>query len=134
ASSWPFAIPPSLSVWGSCPAPPETAEGIMDGLRGREKRKIQPLGGPHEGVTTPWGYTPGGCRPVSAAGEGRHHVAREPAELLLELRGRQPFGPVDHELIEAGIASLDLVDRLHHVRRPADEPRPLLDAVAQRGD
>ena len=43
----------------------------MAGLRGREKRKIQSLGGLHEGKTTPWGYTPWGSpspqrRPVKA--------------------------------------------------------------------
>ena len=36
----------------------------MDGLRGREKRKIQSLGGPYEGKTTRWGYTPRGLLPV----------------------------------------------------------------------
>src|SRR4029453_5338914 len=55
-----------VDCWGSCPAPPETAEGIMDGLRGREKRKIQSLGGLHEGKTTRWGYTPRGLLPPQA--------------------------------------------------------------------
>ena len=69
----------------------------MDKLRGREKGKIQSLGGLHEGETTRWGYTPGGSpRPLAPSGEGGHHVPREPAELLLELGGRDALGPVDH--------------------------------------
>src|SRR5207302_925327 len=45
----------------------------------------------------------------------RHHFAREPAQLLLELARRQAFGPVDHEVLEAGILRLDRLDAVDHV-------------------
>src|SRR4026209_1291404 len=105
----------------------------MDGLRGREKRKIQSLGESLRGKDYPMGVYPRGLPPRSAPpGEGRHPLAGEPPQLLLELGWRQPFGPVDHALIEAGIAGLDLADRLDHLGRTAHEPRLLLDAIAQR--
>src|SRR5712692_26585 len=65
--------------------------------------------------------------------ERRHHVLGEPAELLLEFLGRNPFGPVDHEVLETGIFRRDRLDAVNHLRRWAAEPRPLRNAVLQRG-
>src|SRR5262245_24000208 len=64
--------------------------------------------------------------------ERGHHVLGEPAELVLELRGREAFGPVDHEGLEARILVGDRPDAVDHVARRAAEPRLLRDAVAQR--
>src|SRR5690348_3345308 len=104
----------------------------MAGLRGRGKRKIQSLGGLHEGKTTRWGYTPPGVPGSSVAPrEGGHHVAREPAQLLLELCRREALGPVDHALVQTRIPALDLANGLDHLGGPSHEPRLLLHALAQ---
>src|SRR5262249_41129080 len=67
----------------------------------------------------------------SASLERGHDVAREPAKLLLELLGRQSFGPVDHEVLEPGILRRDRLDAVDDVRGRAAEPGLLLDAVAE---
>src|SRR5260370_30240874 len=43
--------------------------------------------------------------PRSTPVEFRHYIAGEPAQLLDELGGRQPFGPVDHEIFPAPVFS-----------------------------
>src|SRR6185312_3238392 len=63
----------------------------------------------------------------------RHHVLGEPAELLLELLGRDAFGPVDHEMLEAGIFGGDGFDAVDDLLGRAAEPRLLLDAVLEAG-
>src|SRR4029453_16863695 len=86
------------------------------------------------------GPTPAARRPgwdsrtrASAAKRG-HDVPREPAQLLLELFGREPLGPVDHEVFETRILGLDRLDALDDVLRRATEPRLLLDTVGQGRD
>src|SRR5579863_1909552 len=69
-----------------------------------------------------------------AAVERRHHVAGEPAQLLGEFGRGQAFGPMDHEILEAGIARLDRLDPVDHVLRPAAEPRLLLYPLTQGRD
>src|SRR5216684_6333713 len=54
---------------------------------------------------------PGG----TASGQRGHDLAREPAQLLHELLGREPLGPVDHEVLEPGILGLDGADALDDV-------------------
>src|SRR5438105_15303004 len=61
--------------------------------------------------------------------ERRHHVPREPPQLLLELLGRQTLGPVDHEVLEPRVLRLDRLDPLDDVRWRAAEPRLLLDPL-----
>jgi len=69
-----------------------------------------------------------GCAKVSAPGrggkgtrasaaEGRHRVPGEPAQLLLELLGREALGPVDHEVFQARTLGLDRHDALDHMLR-----------------
>src|SRR5687767_10446397 len=70
---------------------------------------------------------------ASAAPERRHHVAREPAELLHEFLRREAFRPVDHEIFEPRVLRLDRPDALDDVRRWSAEPRLLLDALGERG-
>src|SRR3989442_7970936 len=105
------------------------------GTRG-EKGKIPSLGGPRTSGKYPGGVSGGlGAAPrrsASARLKRRHHLAREPAELLLELLGREALRPVDHEVLESGILRLDGLDPLDDVRRRAAEPGLLLDAVGER--
>src|SRR5438309_8718823 len=93
--------------------------------------------------TIPWGFCPRGeipCWGISPWGDGGrstrlergHHVAREPAELLLELLRREALGPMDHEVLEPGILGRDRLDPVDHVRRRPAEPRLLKDAVGER--
>src|SRR5262252_3741991 len=70
--------------------------------------------------------------PRSAGLERGHDVAREPAELLLELLRGQTFGPVDHEVFEPWVFRRDRLDAVDHVRRRAAEPRLLLDPIGER--
>src|SRR5262245_36891183 len=63
--------------------------------------------------------------------EGGHHVAGEPAQLLGELARREALGPVDHEVLEAGILGLDRLDPGDDVLGWTAEPGLLLDAVGQ---
>src|SRR4026208_1986884 len=63
--------------------------------------------------------------------ERRHHVFREPAKLLSELARREAFGPVHHEVLEAGILRLDRLDAGDDVRGRLAEPRLLRDAVGE---
>src|SRR6266446_2100262 len=53
---------------------------------------------------------PGGV--PASADEGGHDLAGEPAELLHELLGREPLGPVDHEVLQPRILGLDRADAL----------------------
>src|SRR5215831_8505648 len=80
--------------------------------------------------------SPDGCRPgwsrVPLTAERGHHVTREPPELLLELLGPEPLGPVDHEVLEPRILRLDRADAVDDVRGRAAEPRLLLDALGER--
>src|SRR3989442_6215454 len=105
------------------------------GTRG-QKGKIPSFGGPRRsgkylgGVSG--GLGAGARRSASARLKRRHHLAREPAELLLELLGREALRPVDHEVLESGILRLDGLDPLDDVRRRAAEPGLLLDAVGER--
>src|SRR5262245_12062330 len=64
--------------------------------------------------------------------ERRHHVLGEPAQLLLEFLGRKPFGPMDHEVLEAGIFRRDRLDAVDHLVGPAAEPGLLRNAVFER--
>src|SRR5215471_12407274 len=74
------------------------------------------------------------CRPSSLIPiKGGHHVAGEPAQLFLEFLGRQAFGPVDHEVLEARIFRLDRFDAVDDLRRRPAEPCLLLHAVGERG-
>src|SRR5712672_561687 len=66
-----------------------------------------------------------------AAVEGWHDLAGKPLQLLDELARRQPFGPVDHEILEAGIFRLDRFDAVDDLCRRAAEPRLLLHPLAQ---
>src|SRR5215475_13480256 len=115
------------------PAPPDPAEGIIARPRGSAREKYNPWGVSHEGKTTGRGYTPQGLR-LPAPGERRHHVAREPGELLLELLRPHPLGPVDHHLVEARVLRLEVLDLLDDLPRRATQPRLLLDAVADAGN
>src|SRR4051812_40593715 len=70
---------------------------------------------PAIGVPSPGEKYPGRvCR--SAARERGHDVAREPAQLLVELLRAEPFRPMDHEIFEAGILRLDRLDAFDDVR------------------
>src|SRR5438445_5627452 len=100
--------------------------------RGHGKRKYHPLGVLPEGEIPCWGISPWGDGGRSARLERGHHVAREPAELLLELLRREALGPMDHEVLEPGILGRDRLDPVDHVRRRPTEPRLLLDAVGER--
>ena len=64
--------------------------------------------------------------------ERRHHVAGEPAELLLEFARRQALGPVDHVVLQAGILRLDRLDAVDHLAGRAAEPRLLLSLATLR--
>src|SRR2546422_9182978 len=103
---------------------------------GRKRKNTIPWGSSDVGEIPGWGI--GGVsglvprRSASARLERRHHLAREPAELLLELLGREALRPVDHEVLESGILRLDGLDPLDDVRRRAAEPGLLLDAVGER--
>src|SRR5712664_4250334 len=66
--------------------------------------------------------------------ERGHHVAGEPAELLLELVGRQALGPVDHEILEPRVFRLDRLDAVDDLRRRPTEPGFLFYAVGKRGN
>src|SRR5438309_8154185 len=89
--------------------------------RGPEKRKYHPLGVCPEGKIPWWGMGTDGSR-SSARLERGHHVAREPAELLLELLRREALGPMDHEVLEPGVPCRDRFDPVDDVRRRAAEP------------
>src|SRR6266404_764577 len=80
-----------------------------------------------EGEYTPYPYN---CRARSASKRG-HDLTRKPAQLLLELLGRETLGPVDHEVLEPRILRLDRLDALDHVRGRAAEPRLLRDTVGE---
>src|SRR6266581_7400578 len=88
------------------------------------KEKTPFLGALRRGKGYRWG--------VSARGDRRHDVTREPAELLLELLGRETLRPVDHEVLEPRVLRRDRLDAVDHVRRRAAEPRLLLDTVGER--
>src|SRR5215472_18939221 len=58
----------------------------------------------------------GGWRRLASI-ECRHYVAGKPAQLLLEVVGRQTLGPMDHEVLEARRFRLDRLDAVDHLRR-----------------
>src|SRR6186997_1627981 len=66
--------------------------------------------------------------------ERRHHVLGEPAKLLLEFLRADALGPMDHEVLEAGILRLDRLDALDHVLGRSAEPGLLRDTLGERGD
>src|SRR5262245_42145338 len=70
--------------------------------------------------------------PSPAVRECRHHVLREPSELVRELTHVQALGPMDHEVLEARVLGLDRLDALDDMGRRPAEPGLLLDAVGQR--
>src|SRR5439155_1199787 len=99
---------------------------------GSQRKNTIAWGSAGVGKIPRWGI--GGRRPravCSARLKRRHHVTREPAELLLELLGGDALGPVDHELIEARVLGLDGFDRLDYLRGRAQQPRLLLDDVLE---
>src|SRR5262249_58683779 len=61
-----------------------------------------------------------------------HHVAGEPAQLLLELLGPQALGPMDHEILEAGVFRLDRFDAVDDMRGRAAEPSLLFYTVREQ--
>src|SRR5690348_10291528 len=65
--------------------------------------------------------------------EVRHDVAGEPGQLLLEFGEGRALCPVQHDVVEAGIGGLPLAQMLHDLRRRAEQPGLLVDAVAQGG-
>src|ERR1700728_3371812 len=77
-------------------------------------------------ATTPRMKNSASCLP-----ERRHHLSREPAELLDELVRRQPLGPMDHEVFEPGILRFDRLDPVDHLGRRAAEPGLLLDPLGE---
>src|SRR5206468_5012714 len=58
----------------------------------------------------------------------------KPAQLILEFRGRQPFGPMNQEVLEPRILGFDRPDAVDDLARGAAEPGFLLHAIADRGD
>src|SRR3989454_10727540 len=123
--------------------PPHVVMGLVSGVaRGYCYQRYD---GRKRKNTIPWASPPRGRYPVRVLGrrspaaqpsarlERRHHVAGEPAELLLELLDGEALGPMDHEVLEPGILRGDGLDALDHVRRRAAEPRLLLNAVGERG-
>src|SRR5437763_10431246 len=67
----------------------------------------------------------------SAAVEGGHDLAGEPLQLFDELARRQAFGPMDHEILDAGVLRLDRFDALDHLSGRAAEPGLLLHPLTQ---
>src|SRR5215813_10434086 len=65
--------------------------------------------------------------------EGRHHLAREPGQLLQHHRARRAQRPGDHHVLQAGIARLQLLEVRDDVARRSAEPRAVAHAVLQRG-
>src|SRR5689334_4467697 len=63
--------------------------------------------------------------------ERRHHILGEPAQLLDELLGPEPLGPVDHEVLQPGILRGDRLDAVDHLGGRAAEPGLLRDAVGE---
>src|SRR5882724_6419243 len=68
----------------------------------------------------------------SASVECRHYIPGEPAQLLLEFIGRQPLGPVDHEVLQPRVLRLDRPDPIDDLSWRSAEPSLLPHAVAQR--
>src|SRR5712664_3831961 len=121
----PFAmsLPPCVVV--EPPASPSSARGITTTRTRGRKQKTLPVGGhPPRGEIPPTRIRP-------SARERGHHLAREPAELFLELLGRQALGPMDHEVLEPRIFRLDRLDAFDDVRGRAAEPRLLRDALGE---
>ena len=63
--------------------------------------------------------------------ERGHHVADEPAELLLKLRGGKAFRPMDAKIFQVGyFASMDLLPSI--TGWAIRETRPFFHAIAKR--
>src|SRR5712664_3990548 len=123
----PFAmsLPPCVVV--EPPASPSSARGITTTrTRGRKQKTLQVGGHLPRGEIPPTRIRP-------STRERGHHLAREPAQLFLELLGRQALGPMDHEVLEPRIFRLDRLDAFDDVRGRAAEPRLLRDAVGEIG-
>src|SRR6267378_3321977 len=119
--------PPSRAWWLS-PRRPSSDWGITTICTRETKQKTPRVGAIRRGRNTPYPY---GLHTADSALERGHHLAREPAQLLLELLGRQALGPMDHEVLEPRILRLDRLDAFDDVRGRAAEPRLLRDAVGQ---
>src|SRR6266849_308747 len=128
-----LSILPRVGV-RSPPGASHRAEGIIARLRGSAREKYTPWVPPHDGALPGGGIPPGGVQALGAPCEGRHHIAREPRQLLLELLGRHALGPVDHHVLEARIAALEVADLLDDVPGRAAEPGALRHAVADGGN
>src|SRR5215468_977959 len=103
---------------------------LSPGYEGAQGKNTTPGGPLTRGRYRVGVYPPGVCRPLRPPDEGRHHVSREPGELLLEFLGPHAFGPVNHHVLEAGVARFEVLDLIDdETRRPA-QPRTLRDAIA----
>src|SRR5713101_8210291 len=128
-----LSILPRVGV-GSPPGASHRAEGIIARLRGSAREKYNPWGPPHDVALPGGGIPPGGVLALTPPREGLHHIAREPRQLLLELLGRHALGPVDHHVLEARIAALEVADLLDDVPGRPTEPGALCHAVADSGN
>src|SRR6267143_1213971 len=104
--------PPSRAWWLS-PRRPSSDWGITTICTRETKQKTPRVGAIRRGRNTPYPY---GLHTADSALERGHHLAREPAQLLLELLGRQALGPMDHEVLEPRILRLDRLDAFDDVR------------------
>src|SRR5713226_2558796 len=88
-----LSILPRVGV-GSPPGASHRAEGIIARLRGSAREKYTPWGPPHDVALPGGGIPPGGVLALTPPREGRHHIAREPRQLLLEaLEEEHPSAP-----------------------------------------
>src|SRR5712692_9091819 len=78
-----LSILPRVGV-GSPPGSSHRAEGIIARLRGSAREKYNPWGPPHDVALPGGGIPPGGVLALTPPREGRHHIAREPRQLVLE--------------------------------------------------
>src|SRR5262245_6347311 len=104
---------------------------LSPGYEGAQGKNTTPRGPLTRGRYRVGVYPPGVCRPgLRPPDEGGHHVPREPRELLLEFLGSHALGPVNHHVLEAGVARFEVLDLIDdETRRPA-QPRTLGDAIA----
>src|SRR5206468_10355059 len=133
-----FSSPCALSslewVWGFAarrlPIGPRVLSPCYEGAQGKN---TTPRGGPTRGDyrvgVYPRGVSPRRLPPR----ECRHDISSEPGELFLEFLGRHAFRPVDHHVLEPGLARLELANLLDHVRGRPAEPGLLRPAPATAG-